>query len=160
MTILAVDPGYGRTGIAIVEQNKERTGVLRYSDCFITPSSDPFPQRLFCVGSEIERVIHTYQPSRLAIEKLFFNKNQKTALMVSEVRGMILYLAGVNKLTIFEYTPQEVKIAITGYGKGSKQQVIRMVQTLIKIDKHIPYDDEYDAIAIALTCCASEPLKN
>ena len=80
--------------------------------------------------------------------------------MVSEVRGMILYLAGVHKLTIFEYTPQEVKIAITGYGKGSKQQVIRMVQTLIKVDKNIPYDDEYDAIAIALTCCASEPLKN
>ena len=160
MTILAIDPGYGRTGIAIVEQNKERTGVLRYSDCFITPSSDPFSRRLFCVGSEIERVIRTYQPNRLAIEKLFFNKNQKTALMVSEVRGMILYLAGVHKLTIFEYTPQEVKIAITGYGKGSKQQVIRMVQTLIKVDKNIPYDDEYDAIAIALTCCASEPLKN
>lgn len=160
MTILAIDPGYGRTGIAIVEQNKERTGVLRYSDCFITPSSDLFSRRLFCVGSEIERVIRTYQPRRLAIEKLFFNKNQKTALMVSEVRGMILYLAGVHKLTIFEYTPQEVKIAITGYGKGNKQQVIRMVQALIKIDKDIPYDDEYDAIAIALTCCASEPLKN
>lgn len=160
MIILAIDPGYERVGIAIVEQNRERSGVLRYSDCFKTTQDDPFPKRLSCIGSEIERVIRTYQPSRLAIEKLFFNKNQKTAMMVSEVRGMILYLAGLHKLTISEYTPQEIKIAITGYGKGNKQQVIRMVQTLITIDKNISYDDEYDAIAIGLTCCASEPYKS
>jgi len=157
MIILAIDPGYERVGIAIIKQNKERTGIVRYSDCFMTPSKDPFPKRLAHVGNEIERVIRTFQPKRLAIEKLFFNKNQKTAMRVAEVRGMILYLATLHGLMISEYSPQEIKIAITGYGKGNKDQVIRMVQTLIKIDKNIAYDDEYDAIAIGLTCCASEP---
>lgn len=160
MSILAIDPGYERTGIAIVEQKKGGGGTLRYSDCFTTSQNDPFPRRLSSVGSEIDRIIRTYQPNRLAIERLFFNKNQKTAMMVSEIRGMILYLAGLHELTIFEYTPQEVKIAVTGYGKGSKQQVIRMVQALIEIDKDIAYDDEYDAIAVGLTCCASESFMN
>jgi len=87
----------------------------------------------------------------MAIEKLFFTTNQKTVMGVSEARGVIMYQALLNKIPVFEYTPLQIKIAITGYGRGDKKQIIAMLQHLIKIEKEIKYDDEYDAIAVGLT---------
>jgi len=156
MRVLAIDPGYERVGIAILEKNTRAEEKLLYSDCFKTSSKLPFPERLSLIGREMERLIQEYDPTACAIEKLYFNTNQKTGLKVSEARGMMLYIASKNNLSVYEYTPLQVKIAVTGDGRGDKKQVITMVKQLIAIDKEIRYDDEFDAIAIGLTCLASE----
>jgi crossover junction endodeoxyribonuclease RuvC len=158
MTILSIDPGYERVGIAVLEKTSAGSGgeELIYSECFKTSKELPFTQRLELVGNEVERVIKQYKPEAFAIEKLFFNTNQKTATNVSEVRGALIYIALKNKLKVFEYTPLQIKVAVAGDGHGDKEQVIAMVKNLIKIEKEIKYDDEYDAIAVGLTCSASE----
>ena len=156
MKIISIDPGYERVGIAIVEKNGSDKEKLIYSDCFQTSSKSPITERFLLIGKEVERVIKKYEPEAMAIETLFFNSNQKTAMKVSEARGIIIYQALANELEVFEYTPLQIKIAITGYGRGDKKQVIAMLPHLIKIEKIIKYDDEYDAIAIGLThlaCC-------
>ena len=158
MTILSIDPGYERVGIAILEKTSNGSGgeELIYSDCFKTSKELSFIERLELVGQEVERVIEKYKPEGFAIEKLFFNTNQKTATNVSEVRGALIYIALKNRLKVFEYTPLQIKVAVAGDGHGDKEQVIAMVKNLIKIEKEIKYDDEYDAIAVGLTCSASE----
>ena len=160
MKVLSIDPGYERVGIAVLEKTSAGSGgeELIYSECFKTSKELPFTQRLELVGNEVERVIKQYKPEAFAIEKLFFNTNQKTATNVSEVRGALIYIALKNKLKVFEYTPLQIKVAVAGDGHGDKEQVIAMVKNLIKIEKEIKYDDEYDAIAVGLTCSASERL--
>jgi crossover junction endodeoxyribonuclease RuvC len=155
MTVLAVDPGYGRIGFAVLARPKQGKEILHYSDCFTTPKELAFFERLKLVGEETNRLIECFKPEALAIETLFFNTNQKTALHVAEARGAILYLAMAHGLRIYEYTPLQVKIAVTGYGRGTKSQVITMVHRLVQLEEHARHDDEYDAIAIGLTCLAS-----
>jgi crossover junction endodeoxyribonuclease RuvC len=156
MKILSIDPGFERIGIAVIERRPKQKDVLVYSDCFKTSAKIPFHARLTAIGNEIERVIKKYKPQALAIEKLYFTTNQKTVMGVSEARGVIVYSASRNGLSIFEYTPPQIKVAVTGYGKASKDMVIRMVPKLINIDNSIDSDDELDAIAIGLTCLACE----
>ena len=158
MKILSIDPGYERVGISILENPSTCSGQERliYSDCFKTSAELPFIERLELIGNEVEKIIKKHKPSVFAIEKLFFNTNQKTATNVSEVRGALIYIALKNKLTVYEYTPLQIKSAVCGDGHGDKNQVIAMVKNLISIEKEIKYDDEYDAIAIGLTCFASE----
>ena len=157
MRIISIDPGYERVGIAIAEKNpKPSVGQVQkeklvYSDCFKTSAKIPLTERLFLIGQEIDKVIKKHKPEAMAIEKLFFTTNQKTVMGVSEARGVIMYQALFNKIPVFEYTPLQIKIAITGYGRGDKKQIIAMLQHLIKIEKEIKYDDEYDAIAVGLT---------
>lgn len=155
MKIVAIDPGYERVGIAVLESNTPKELVL-YSDCFQTDKKDLFPQRLFQIGREVERIITLYSPDAVALEQLFFNTNQKTAMHVAEVRGALLYIAQKNNRAVYEYTPLQIKMAILGYGRGEKRQVMSMVERLVTITKDIRYDDEYDAIAIGLTCLAHE----
>ena len=155
MRILAIDPGYERVGIAILGKD-----TLVFSECFKTSSKIPFSERLFLIGREIESVIKKYKPKLLAIEKLFFATNQKTAMSVSEAKGVIVYEAKKAGLKIFEYTPLEIKIAVTGYGKSDKKSVIDMVKKLIKINENKNSDDEIDAIAVGLTCFAREKFRN
>ena len=157
MRILAIDPGYERVGIAIIEKNPgERKETLLYSDCFKTSAKLAFVTRLTHIGQELERLIDEYQPQALAIETLFFSNNQKTAMRVSEARGVMIYTMASRSLPVHEYTPLQIKIAVTGHGKSDKKQVIAMTPRLIDIKKEIAHDDEYDAIAIGLTCIASE----
>ena len=160
MKILSIDPGYERVGIAVLEKTSNGSGCekLIYSTCFKTLKDLSFIERLELVGNEVDGVIREYKPKAFAIEKLFFNTNQKTATMVSEVRGALIYIALKNKLKVFEYTPLQIKVAVAGDGHGDKTQVIGMVKNLIKIEKEIKYDDEYAAIAVGLTCFASERL--
>jgi len=153
MRILGIDPGYERLGIAVIEK-KERKETVIHSECFQTPKEDIFSLRLEALGAHIEKIIAHHTPSVLAIESLIFNKNQKTAMRVAEVRGVLLYLAEKNKLTIYEYTPSQIKDAIIGYGKATKNQITLMIPRLITINKEITYDDEYDALAVALTASA------
>lgn len=164
MRIISIDPGYERVGIAVVEknnsQNPKTSGSnkekLIYSDCFKTSAKLLLTERLFLIGQEIDKIIKKYEPDAMAIETLFFTSNQKTVMGVSEARGVIMYQALLNKIPVFEYTPLQIKIAITGYGRGDKKQIIAMLNHLIKMEKEIKYDDEYDAIAVGLTHLACE----
>jgi crossover junction endodeoxyribonuclease RuvC len=153
--ILSVDPGYDRVGVAVLERvdGKER---LLFSDCIQTEKSDPYEHRLRAVGERLENLIDEYQPAIFACESIFFAKNQKTAIDVAGSRGMILYIATKHGLPIFEYTPNQIKIAVTGHGRSDKEQVIFMIKRLVSIDKATALDDEYDAIAVGLTCLATE----
>ncbi len=156
MRIIAIDPGYERLGIAVIEKEaSSRKETLLYSDCFKTSAKLPFPARLREIGLEIERLVAKHAPKALAIETLFLSSNQKTAMKVSEVRGAIVYIAAKHGLAIYEYSPLSIKIATTGYGRSSKEQMISMIPRLIKITKEIAHDDEYDAIAVGITCIAS-----
>jgi crossover junction endodeoxyribonuclease RuvC len=162
MRIISIDPGYEKIGIAILEKNKgDKKESLVFSECFKTKSSLPEHKRLKLIGQRVSEVIKKFNPEALAIEKLFFNTNQTTVMLVSEARGVIIYEASLKNLEIFEYTPLQIKIATTGYGRGDKKQVIAMVLKLIDIKKEIKEDDEYDAIAAGLTFFAcNNSLKN
>jgi len=155
MRILSVDPGYERLGVAVIEKNGS-VETLVYSACFQTDKKLPYSDRLLKIGVEVARLIKKFNPDSFASESLFFAKNQKTAMDVAGVRGALFYIAKKHDLPVFEYTPLQIKMAITGYGKSDKKQITEMVTKLIKIDKQIKFDDEYDAIAVGLTCLASE----
>lgn len=150
MRVLAVDPGYEKLGIAVLEKLSGKE-VLLFSECFKTLRADATDVRLQALGKEVKRVIKEYKPEALAIEKLFFTENQKTAMQVSEARGVILYEASCAGLTVTEFTPLQAKVATTGYGKSTKEQMKYMVEKLITVGKPIKEDDEYDAIALGLT---------
>lgn len=157
MKLLAIDPGYERIGIAILEKPTGGKEVLLYSDCFKTTAKIPFAERLVFIGDEIERVVKKYKPTALAIEKLYFAKNTTTAMGVAEARGVIIYHAAKHDCAVYEYTPMEIKVAVTGYGKASKDNITFMTQKLIDIPKNKKMiDDELDAIAVGLTCFACE----
>lgn len=158
MRVLSIDPGFERIGIAIIEKTDLKKDKLIYSECFKTSAKIPFPERLKNIGIKIEEIIKKYKPEILAIEKLYFTTNQKTVMGVSEARGTILYVSAKNNLVIYEYTPPQIKLAVTGYGKASKEMIMSMVPKLIEVDKGINSDDELDAIAIGLTCLACEKL--
>ncbi len=164
MKIISIDPGYERLGIAILAKQSPKDSVARsaiggfreketliFSECFKTSAKLPHHERLALIGNRIKEVIKKYKPEALATEKLFFSGNQKTAMLVAEARGVILYTGSSLGLQVFEYTPNEVKIAITGYGRSEKKQMINMVKKLIKVNSETNSDDEFDAIAIGLT---------
>ena len=157
MKILGIDPGYERLGVAIVEKNEGEKENLIFSECFKTSSKDPHHQRLSEVAAEIEKVIKEHQPEALAIETLFFSKNTSTALKVAEARGVIIERCSTNNLEIFEFSPQEIKIAVTGSGSGDKTQIMKMVPLLIDTQDTKKQDDEFDAIAAGLTFFATYP---
>ena len=150
MKVLAIDPGYGRCGVAVVEKNRGKE-VLLYSDCIETSASEEFAERLIKVADECGRLLKLHKPDCMALEKLFITKNQKTAMRVAEVRGALINTASQHGVRVFEYTPGQVKSAAAGWGGADKVAVARMLHALMTIEKKIRHDDEYDAIAIAVT---------
>ncbi len=155
MRILGIDPGIERVGIAVVERvNGKETYV--YSACFKTSAKLSHAERLALIGAELAKTIETWNPEGMAIEKLFFETNTKTAMSVAEARGVMLYAAADAGLHIYEYTPLEIKVAVTGYGKSDKRAIMDMVPRLLKLPARKMIDDEVDAIAVALTCFARE----
>jgi len=154
MRVLAIDPGYGRCGIAVLEKTA-RGETLLFSDCIETASKDDFGERLAAVASAVVRALTEHAPDCMALEQLFFAKNQKTAMHVAEVRGALIQIASERDIPVFEYAPAQVKSATTGSGNATKQQVAGMVRHLVRIDKLIKHDDEFDAIALGLTHLAS-----
>lgn len=153
MRVLAIDPGYDRLGIAVMEHGVSSETLL-HSSCLQTNKADPIPDRLQKIGEEVAALLSTHHPDALAIETLFFNKNQKTAMAVAQARGICIYLAKVAGCRILELSPQEIKIAVTGYGKSDKQAVIDMVTRLVAEAPANALDDEYDAIAVGITALA------
>ncbi len=153
MKVLAIDPGYDRIGMAVLE-NSSAGEILHYSSCFETNKTTDLNARLHALGQEVERVLNIYQPDSVAIETLFFNKNVKTAIGVAEARGAIVYIAKKFGCGVYEFGPQEIKIAVTGYGKSDKNAVVMMLKRLLKNVPSKALDDEYDAIAVGVTCLA------
>lgn len=161
MKILSVDPGYERLGIAVIGIEEDGDPVRRgkehlfFSDCIVTDRKLPHQKRLQKIGEAVREIIEAWQPGELAVEELFFAANKNTALHVAEALGVVLYEAAQQNIPAFLYKPPEIKMAVTGYGRGDKTQVTEMVKKLIKIDKKADgkkvLDDEYDAIAIGLT---------
>lgn len=150
MRVLAIDPGYGRCGMAVIEKRGGKD-VLLFSDCIETAVGDPFPERLAAVADAAQRLVAQYLPDCMALEKLYVTRNQKTAMHVAEVRGALLHVAAVAGLSVAEYTPGQVKQAAAGWGGADKRAVARMIHALLKIEKPIEHDDEYDAIAVGIT---------
>ncbi len=156
MIVLAIDPGYERLGIALVEKTHTLKETVLFSECFKTSAKLDFYERLLLIGSRISEVIEKYSPTALSIENLFISNNQKTAMRVSEVRGAIIFLAKKSGLSIYELTPLQIKSAVTGNGKSSKDEMIKMVGLLTKNNAIL--DDEFDAIAIGLAYFAYNKL--
>jgi len=153
MKILGIDPGYDRCGIAIIEKSAKKKEVLIFSDCITTSPKDTIYNRFKEIGEKIAEIVEIHKPDALAIETLFITKNQKTAMRVSEARGIIIYEALRKNIPVFEYGPMEIKMAITSDGSSDKSRIMKMIPLLIDLSKisKKALDDEYDAIAVALT---------
>lgn len=154
MRVLACDPGYDRLGIAVLEKVHGKEHLL-FSSCVTSDKKATIADRLHTIGTAFSTLIDEHLPSHIALETLFFSKNVKTAMHVAETRGLLLYIARSKGCTVVEYTPQEVKVAVTGYGKSDKASVTSMVKRLIPSVRPGALDDEYDAVAVGITALAS-----
>ncbi len=147
--VLGLDPGTATTGYGVVEESANVLGLIAYGT-ILTPADMPMPQRLRLIFLRVTELLGKFQPQAMSVEKLFFNRNVTTALSVGQARGVALLAAANAELPVFEYTPLEVKQAITGYGRATKDQIQQMVRMLLQLD-HIPKpDDAADALAIAI----------
>ncbi len=159
MIILGIDPGYGKCGWAVLEKPSAQNTKLVACDCIETNAKNSLEDRLKEIYDAIDYLIKKYQPNQLAIESLFWFKNQKTALAVAQARGAIIVCAKNNGLDVFEYTPLQVKQAVVGYGRGDKKQVQKMIGLHLGKCKTPVQDDTADAVAIGLTHISSSRMK-
>jgi crossover junction endodeoxyribonuclease RuvC len=149
MRILGVDPGYHRTGLAVIEVTGNKITLLD-SRVVETSASDELSIRLLQVYNELENEIVLFNPNSIAVEELFFAKNVKTGIGVAHARGVVLLAAAKSKLTVAEYKPAVIKLGITSNGNATKDQVLFMVERLLGMKFEKRYDDEIDAIAVAI----------
>ena len=149
MRILGIDPGFAITGYSIIDYIGNKF-YLRTSGAILTEAKTSFPLRLEKINKELAEIIENYNPDAMSIEELFFNNNAKTAINVAQARGVILGTARMHNLDIFEYTPLQVKQAVTGYGRADKIQVQRMVKMILNEEKLPKLDDVTDSMAMAI----------
>ncbi len=154
--ILGIDPGIADTGYGIIKEEAGKLSCLVYGTIKTLPSQS-LPNRLITLYAQLDKIIKKYQPQATAIEQLFFNKNVRTALIVGQARGVALLALANNNLPIIEFTPSQVKQAVSSYGKASKAQVQKMVKMILKLDKLPQPDDAADALAIAICALNSYP---
>lgn len=148
MIILGIDPGIGRMGYAIVRQDKGKSDLIDCG-CITTPTNTSDAARLLEIKKDLETIIKKYKPEVFCIESLYFATNAKTAMSVSQARGVALVMAAEAGMKIIEMTPLQVKMSITGYGKAEKSQVQKMLLSIFKLKKVPKPDDAADAAAIA-----------
>lgn len=149
MLILGIDPGIAITGYGIVQTDGQKTHALDYG-CIRTAAQMPMPDRLQLIYQALEKILSSYCPAAVAIEKLFFAKNANSAMQVGEARGVAVLAACHAGLQVFEYTPLQVKQAVVGYGKAEKKQVQQMVKLILGLPEVPHPDDAADGLAIAL----------
>ena len=147
--ILGVDPGIADTGFGIIKTNNNKLICLDYGN-IKTKANIDLSERLEILNFELDKIIKKYKPDKIAIEQLFFCNNAKTALMVGQARGVILLCIKQNKLPIVEFTPLQVKQAVSTYGNANKLQVQKMVKLILNLDKIPKPDDAADALAVAI----------
>lgn len=150
MIILGLDPGFATIGYGVIESDRGRATCIDYG-AIRTPKEITFPERLMMIERGMMQLIEKFHPDQAAIEELFFNTNITTGINVAHARGvMLLVLARELNGKLFEYTPLQIKQALTGYGRADKQQMMQMVKTFLKLDKIPRPDDAADALAVAL----------
>ncbi len=154
MIILGLDPGLERTGYGLIEKlPREKLTCLAYGR-ITTLRAESKPERLLFLEKELVALLKRYRPEAAGVESLFFFKNLKTVMPVSEARGVILVTLAKCNIPIYEYTPLQVKVAVCGYGRAEKKQVQRMVQQILSLEE-IPKDDAADGLGIAIACSLS-----
>ncbi len=147
--ILGVDPGYARTGYAILDCRNDQFRIVDYGLINTEPDL-AFSKRLLVIDRAVNQLVDLHKPDVMAIEEVFFHSNRKTAMGTAQARGVIIVAAARKGLDVYEYTPLQVKLAVTGYGRAEKKQVQSMVKVILKL-KEVPQpDDVADAIAIAI----------
>ena len=149
MRILGVDPGYGITGYSIIDYVGNKFSLIT-SGAVTTDAGVSFPLRLEKLYKDLDQIIKEYKPDAMSVEELFFNNNAKTAINVAQARGVILVVARMNGIATYEYTPLQIKQAVTGYGRADKMQVQRMVKMILNTEKLPKLDDITDSMAIGI----------
>ncbi len=149
MIILGIDPGYAIVGFGIIKYESGRLTVLDFG-AITTPAGMEFTERLECIYEDLSYLFDKYKPDAMAVEKLFFNTNQKTAIDVAQARGVILLTAKMHGAECFEYTPLQVKQSVVGYGRAEKKQVQEMTRQLLGLSAVPKPDDMADALAMAI----------
>ncbi len=149
MRILGIDPGYAIVGFGVLDADRGKARLVRCG-AINTTAGTPMPLRLLQIQEDLETLIRDFSPDVMAIEELFFNTNVTTAIGVAQARGVILATAARLGVHIFEYSPSQVKIAVVGYGKAEKRQVMEMTKRILGLSAVPKPDDAADAVAIAL----------
>jgi len=154
MIILGIDPGIGRVGYGVINKVASKITVVTYG-CIETPKTDDHGLRLQMIKTDLGKIIREHKPEVIGVEKLFFQKNIKTATAVGEARGVILLLASESGAKVVEIGPGQVKQALTGYGSADKNQMQQMVKIIFKLKKIPKPDDAADALAVAYAAAVS-----
>ena len=149
MLILGIDPGYATTGFGVVQAERAEYKLMNYGT-ITTPTSLSFPERLKMLYDDMVELLHTVKPDAVAVEELFWGHNVTTGIGVSHGRGVILLAIAQYGVPVFEYTPNQVKQSVVGFGAAEKRQVMDMTRRLLRMEKVARPDDAADAIAIAL----------
>jgi len=150
MLVLGIDPGTATTGYGLVRQAEDGSLEAVEFGAILTPAEMPMPDRLASLYEQVQAIILLHRPDSSAVEKLFFQKNVKTALSVGQGRGVVLLALAQAHLPVGEYTPNEIKQAVTGYGSAGKQQMQEMVRLLLRLEHQPKPDDAADALAVAI----------
>lgn len=149
MIILGIDPGTAKTGFGIIKVSKKKLALLGYG-CITTPKEMPASQRLNMIHNQTTALIRKHHPSVLALERLFFNRNAKTATEVGRSAGAIMIAAAKAKIPVFEYMPLQIKSLIDGYGRAKKKNIQKRVVEILKLKETPKPDDAADALAVAI----------
>jgi crossover junction endodeoxyribonuclease RuvC len=158
MIIIGIDPGYAITGFGVIEYHANKFSVLDYG-VVSTKAGVPFEIRLLTIFQQIESLMNRYTPDVLAIEELFFSRNTTTAIGTAQARGVVILAAAKAGLPVYEYTPLQVKLAVTGYGRADKNQVSQMIKIILKLDAIPKKDDAADALAVAICQAHTGPIR-
>jgi len=155
LRILGIDPGYAIVGFGVTDYNGKKFVPIEYG-AILTEAHTDFSERLKAIADDMDFICERFQPDCMAIEKLFFTNNQKTAIDVAQARGVIVLSAVRHDIPIFEYTPLQVKQSVVGYGRAEKKQVMDMTRRILKLEQIPKPDDAADALALTIChghCC-------
>ena len=152
MVVLGIDPGLATLGWGVLKNDRGRFETIDYG-VVLTPKEESLPVRLAMLEEGVNKLINKYHPDEIALEELFFNNNITTGINVAQARGVILLTCVKKCGRLYEYTPLQIKQALTGYGRADKKQMQIMVKTLLRLDNIPKPDDAADALAVALTHC-------
>ena len=157
MIVLGIDPGLATMGWGVLKSERGRFETIDYG-VVLTPKNETLPVRLAMLEEGVKKLVDKYTPDEIALEELFFNNNITTGINVAQARGVILLTCVKNCGRLYEYTPLQIKQALTGYGRAEKKQIQIMVKTLLRLDAIPKPDDAADALAVALTHCQTNRL--
>lgn len=149
MLVIGIDPGTATTGYGLIRETESGVEAVDYG-VITTPAHTPMDERLLSLYQQLNALVLLHRPDSGAVEKLFFSRNVTTAITVGQARGVVILKLAEEKIPVFEYTPMEVKMAVTGYGSAGKRQVQEMVKELLNLDAIPKSDDAADALAIAI----------